>query len=186
MRRGWRNMARNLATAALLLAGVAAFAWVAAHPSISPQAPPRRRMTWVHAAGIIAAIALAVAPTPRRWIAAHLQRVRRPSPRARRLVATAIFAIAVAYILLIAWMQDRDLIPKFHDEHMVMLQTRMLAHGRLWTAAHPLADFFETFHVLVKPVYAAIYFPGSALMYVPSVWLGLRFWILPLLIAAAS
>jgi hypothetical protein len=68
---------------------------------------------------------------------------------------------------------------------MHLLQTRMLAAGKLWTAPHPLAEFFETFHVVHQPVYAPIYFPGTALVSVPAVWLNLPFWFLPLMVAGA-
>ena len=82
--------------------------------------------------------------------------------------------------------QQRDLFPKYHDEHMHLVQMQLIAHGTLWRAPHPLADAFETFHVLTKPVYASIYFPGTAMLYVPAVWLGLPWWLLPLLAAGAS
>ena len=61
----------------------------------------------------------------------------------------------------------------------------MLARGRLWMPAHPLADFFESFHILVRPVYASIYFPGTAMLHVPGVWLGLPTWVTPVVIAGA-
>jgi len=51
---------------------------------------------------------------------------------------------------------------------------------------HELADFFDTFHILVRPVYASIYFPGTALLYVASIWLNLPPWVMPLLAAGAS
>jgi hypothetical protein len=50
--------------------------------------------------------------------------------------------------------------------------------------AHPLADFFDTFYVFVKPVYASLTWPGTSLMFVPSVWLGLPPWVTPLVIAS--
>ena len=97
-----------------------------------------------------------------------------------------IFLMSTAYLLLTALGQHRDMVPKFHDEFMHLLQMRMLAAGRLWMPQHPLADFFETFHVLVKPVYASIYFPGTALLYVPTIWFHLPFWFGPLMAAAVS
>ena len=56
---------------------------------------------------------------------------------------------------------------------MYLLQAQMLAHGRLWMPPHPLGEFFDSFFVITKPVYAASYFPGTALLNVPGVWLNL-------------
>ncbi len=126
---------------------------------------------------------------PRRWcdrLVGVLDRLRDPSQRQRRWIAVGVFVISVSYILLTSALQGRDFVPKFHDEFMHLLQMRMLAQGRLWLAEHPLADFFETFHVLVKPVYASIYWPGTALLYLPVVWLHLPCWIGPLLVAGFS
>jgi hypothetical protein len=51
---------------------------------------------------------------------------------------------------------------------------------------HPLADFFESFYLIVKPVYCSIYFPGTALMFAPMEWLAWPMWILPVLVAGTS
>ena len=131
-------------------------------------------------AGIVPAI-----PASRDWCKRLLDALRNPSPQTRRITAAIIFAASIAYMGFTAWSQGRDLIPKFHDEHMHLLQMRMLAAGKLWTPSPPLADFFETFHVFVKPVYASIYFPGTALLYSPTVWLHLPFWFGPLIVAGA-
>src|SRR5260370_27915271 len=69
---------------------------------------------------------------------------------------------------------------------MHWIQARMLAHGRLWMPAHPLPQFFETFHIFVTPLYAPMQFPGTSLLYVPAVWLALPYSITPLLIAGAT
>src|SRR5438477_605030 len=62
----------------------------------------------------------------------------------------------------------------------------LLAAGALlWLPPHPLADFFDTFYVLVRPKYASLYFPGAALTYVPTVWLHLPAWVMPVLVAGA-
>ena len=79
--------------------------------------------------------------------------------------------LATAYFVFTAFYQDRDLFPKTHDEGSYLLGMRMLATGRLWMPRHELADFFDTFYVLNEPVYASLYFPGTALMYVPAVLL---------------
>jgi 4-amino-4-deoxy-L-arabinose transferase-like glycosyltransferase len=135
---------------------------------------------------LVGAAAVAAIPPARQKLWRLLDRLRRPTPRHRALTALIVFIIAGGFLLFTAWEQQREFIPKFHDEFMHLLQMRMLAHGMLWTQPHPLADFFESFHVLVRPVYASIYFPGTALLYLPTIWLGLPSWVMPLLAAAAS
>ncbi len=70
---------------------------------------------------------------------------------------------------------------KFHDEHSYWIQAHMLAHGRLWMLAYPadLQPFFDNFHIIVDRVYASIYFPGTALLMTPAIWLHLPFWAMP-------
>jgi hypothetical protein len=85
------------------------------------------------------------------------------------------------YLFATAWWQGRDLFPNWHDQQMTLTQAQMLAHLRLWMPQHPCADFFETFYVFVKPVYAPIYFPGAALFYVPGARLHLASWVMPLI-----
>lgn len=115
----------------------------------------------------------------------RLDRLRHPTPVQRRVATCAIFAAAAFYLAATAWFHARDLFPRLHDEQSYLLQARMLAHARLWEPSHPLADFFESFHILVRPVYASIYFPGTALLNVPAIWLGLPSWIVPVLLAGA-
>jgi 4-amino-4-deoxy-L-arabinose transferase-like glycosyltransferase len=134
----------------------------------------------------VAGLALALLPWTRPVVARWLERVRHPSPRRRAVTACVVALLATGYLIATGVFQGRDFVPKSHDEHMYLLQMQMLAHGRLWMPQHPLADFFETTHVLVKPVYAAIYFPGTALMYVPGVWLKLPYWVLPAVMSGAS
>ena len=52
----------------------------------------------------------------------------------------------------------------------------MVARGRLWMAALPLPEFFETFYLFTQPVYAGVYFPGTAVAYAPSIWLNVPPW----------
>src|SRR5687768_916169 len=92
-------------------------------------------------------------------VARRLDALRHPTPRRRAIAAVCIAVVACAYLLFTGIRQKRDLFPKYHDEHMHLVQMQLLAHGTLWRAPHPLADAFETFHVLTKPVYASIYFP---------------------------
>lgn len=113
-----------------------------------------------------------------------LDRLRRPSRAVMVVIAVAIFVISWKYFFFSATHAGRDLSPKLHDEFMYLLQARMLAHGRLWMPQHPLADFFQSFHIITRPVYAATYFPGAALFYVPGMWLGLNAWVTSIAIAA--
>jgi hypothetical protein len=71
--------------------------------------------------------------------------------------------------------------PQWADEQSYLIQMQMLARGRLWMPEHPAGDFFESFYLLVKGHYASIYFPGTALMFVPAIWLHLPSWVLPVL-----
>jgi hypothetical protein len=115
----------------------------------------------------------------------NLDGLRSPSPRMWAIVALCVAAIAVPLLLWTADYQNRDDFIKWHDGHMTMVQMQLVAIGRLWLPPHPLADFFDTFHVLVRPVYAPMHFPGTAILYAPTLWLGLNYWVLPLLAAGA-
>jgi hypothetical protein len=129
----------------------------------------------------VAACALvALLPGVNRKVAAALERVRRPSAGVRRLVAVVIAVAATAYLYWTARRQGRDFVPLMHDEFSYLVQIHQLARGRLWMPEHKLADFFESIHLLVRPVYASKYFPGTALLYAPAVWLGLPVWVMPL------
>jgi len=74
------------------------------------------------------------------------------------LMAMAAFALAV-----IGTAADRWPPPLVDDEFGLILGGQTLASGRLSNPAHPLPDFFATFHVLQQPTYAAKYFPGQPL-----------------------
>lgn len=130
-----------------------------------------------------AALFGAVALLPTR-VFRFIERLKNPSDRARIVTAAAIWVVAFAYLILTAKQQHRDLFPRIHDECSYAIQAKMLAGGRLWLPKHELADFFETFHFLTKPVYGSIYFPGTALMNVPGVWLHQPSWFIPVVLAA--
>lgn len=122
--------------------------------------------------GLIAALPfLAIAPLRRR-LSAAIERLRHPTPPARHATALLVGLAAVLFAAVQAMRSGRDLIPVTHDEHSYWLGAVQLARGRLWYPPHPMGDFFESFHTLVEPVYASIYSPGTALMYLPGVWIG--------------
>ncbi len=122
------------------------------------------------------AAVIGMLPALRDQLRPVLDRVRSPSTRMKAVTFAVVFVLSSRYFLLNATWADRGLFPTFHDEFMYLLQAQMLARGRLWMPPHELAPFFDSFNIIVKPVYAAEYFPGTALFYVPGVWLKLAPW----------
>ncbi len=112
-----------------------------------------------------------------------LRRTRFQSPKIAGWTSVAAGAIAAVYLLITAAGQHRLFVPYLHDEFSYLIQAHQLAQGRLWMPAHPLGEFFDSFQLLVRPVYASIYFPGTALMHVPGIWLHLPPWVSSLAIA---
>lgn len=140
---------------------------------------------WLMLAGVVGLMLL---PPIHNALYPWLGCLRDISPAARGRIAMVIAILAGSYFIWTAHWQERDFFPKTHDEQSYLLQMRMLAQGRLWITPPddwPLADHFETFHVTVEPVYASVYFPGTAMMYVAGVWLGWPTWLLPVIISAA-
>jgi hypothetical protein len=166
----------------LLVVGVAAWAWVE-RQAAGELGQPALGVGWW--ALLAAAVATGLLPPVRRVVAGLLDRIRNPSPRTAERTALVIGLASAGYFIFTAVHQGRDLFPKTHDEGSYAIQMHMLARGRLWMPPHPLADFFDTFYVIVRPVYASQYFPGTALLYVPSVWLGWPTWLLPVIASGA-
>ena len=108
------------------------------------------------------------------------------SVRRRRTLSVAIFFASVAFFTLSAALNGRPFHPSWHDDQMHAVQARMLAAGYLWHAPHRLAEFFDTFHIFMRPVYAPIHFPGTAILNVPGVWLGLNFSVIPILLLSGA
>jgi hypothetical protein len=54
-------------------------------------------------------------------------------------------------------------VPRVTDEFSYLLNSNTLASGHVASAAPPLPEFFDTFHVLIAPVYAAKVFPAQGL-----------------------
>lgn len=125
-------------------------------------------------------------PVTRRAVARVIQRLNGISPQMRRFLPAVIFVLSALYLYCTAILQGRTLLPLLHDEQLYRLQTSILASGHLWLPALPLAKFFETFYVFVTPVYAPIYFPGTAMLNVPAAILGLPYFLTPLLVASAT
>ncbi|MDB5319036.1 MAG: hypothetical protein JWN40_667 [Phycisphaerales bacterium] len=112
--------------------------------------------------------------------------IRNPSQRTRAIIAAILGLLAGIYFVQTALSQERHFGPVLHDEHCYIIQTRMLAQGKLWLPRHELADFFDSFHLITDRVYASKYGPGTALFGVPAVWAGLEPWVAPLALTSIS
>lgn len=128
--------------------------------------------------------AFALIPAVGRRIIAVVDRARHPTRRTRALVALSL-AVGVALVSYVQAIRvSRELTPHWHDEHSYLLQAVHLSQFRLWVTPPPEwpGDFFESFHIFTDPVYCSVYWPGTALMNVPGVWLGLPSFVMPLVI----
>lgn len=135
---------------------------------------------------VLGAVAVSLVPPVGRVLARGLDRVRHPSKSAAEWTGVVVAVAAMAYLVVAAFAQERGLTPKTHDDCSYVIGARILAHGRLWMPYHPLADFFESFYLIVNPVYCSIYFPGTALMFAPMEWLAWPTWILPVVVGGAA
>lgn len=175
----------------LLVAGVGACVWLYPQsPQVNPAVPvsPAALETDLLRERILLALCLAAAllPATRERIFRCLTLVRRMSSAGQRASLVAILLLSGPILLMMALASGRVLLPYWHDECFYRLQTTFLAHGRLTMPQHPLADFFDVPYVFVRPLTAVAYFPGTALLHAPGVWLHLPYWAMPLGIAAVS
>jgi hypothetical protein len=131
-------------------------------------------------------VGISAIPPVNRALIRALELVRNPSPRGLERGGLIIGVAATCYLVATAFAQDRALFPRTEDDCSYVLGAQMLAHGRLWLPAHPMADFFESFYVLVKPVYCSIYFPGAALFFAPMGWFHWPSWAIPALLSGVS
>ena len=97
----------------------------------------------------------------------------------------ALLLAAVGLVLAMRIFAAADGMPFIEDEHVYLLQARMLLTGHLSYPSPPLPEFFEAAHVLVVPRYAAKYLPGHAAVLAPFVALGVP-WLGPSLLLGAT
>ena len=165
--------ARTILTTLLLIVGVQA--WLLIQTTLhQPQ---------MYA--FLAALVIAAIPPVHRFVFRVIQRLRHVSPRTRAITTAAVFVASLGYLIFTALHQGRNLFPKYHDNQSYAIQAQIIASGRLWLPAPANPDFFDTFHVIVEPVYASMYFPGAAMLYAVGVLMHVPFWITSVIIAAA-
>jgi hypothetical protein len=131
-----------------------------------------------------AALALCLVPTVSRGINELIDFLQDPSQRGRRITALVLFFASAVYLVVAAYLQERYMGPSWQDEFSYLIQMRMLAQGKLWLPMHPAGESFEAGGMITDRVYASMYFPGTAMLYVPTVWLALPTWLMPVLAAA--
>jgi hypothetical protein len=79
-----------------------------------------------------------------------------------RLVISAIACLTIFGCIAVAGILYEP-VPRIHDEFSYELMSNTLASGHVSNPSPPLPEFFDTFHVLVRPVYASKYFPAQGL-----------------------
>jgi Dolichyl-phosphate-mannose-protein mannosyltransferase len=124
---------------------------------------------------VVVFVAAAVGPV-RRTVLRGIESVRFPSAAARAWTGLGVGVVAVGLLYWTAIYDHRTFEPHVHDEFVYQIAAHQLAIGRLWMPRHPLADFFESMHLVIDRVYAERYYPGTAMALVPAVWLGLPIW----------
>jgi hypothetical protein len=132
----------------------------------------------------LAILAMGVSPI-KRGVGRLLNAVRRPSARTAGLTGMIVAGLGAGYLYFTAVRQGFGFFPRIHDEFMYLTQVSLLARGRLWMPPLPLPEFFDSFYILVNPVYASLSWPGTALLMLPGHWLHLPYWLTPLLAAGA-
>jgi hypothetical protein len=136
-------------------------------------------------AAVVAVLIAAFLGTRPATLAAY-DRLRQPTPRTRLLCFLSITLLSAVYLYATAKLQNRDLSPILHDEHVYWIQSKTLASGKLWLPKHDMAEFFDSFHLITDRVYASKYGPGAAIFFAPAALLGLPIWLTPLLLSALA
>ena len=108
---------------------------------------------------LLAVVLVLMALLWRRWVAPFAARF------ARRTVWCMVFLAALPVLLRLALLAHHPApVPDLYDEFGHLLVADTLRHWRLANPPHALSQFFETFFVLQRPTYSAIYPLGNGLL----------------------
>ncbi len=105
-----------------------------------------------------------------------------------RLFLPLLLLVALSAGALYFWMWGdlgKDFQPVVHDEFAYLFQAKTFLAGRLSYPSPPEREFFDAFHILTEPVFAAKYPPGHALFLLPGEAAG-HPWIGPLIASILS
>src|SRR5258706_2494813 len=185
--RWWLTLVALLCGAALL----AATQWsiVARWATSSHSRPIVKFAEWrrlIFAGWVLGLAAISAIPLFQRFLLGLIRRLRSVSPGGRRWTTLLVFILATAYLLLTAHLQRREFDMNIQDEMMYLVQAQLIAHGHLYLPAHPMADFFQELFLFHTPVYASMYFPGTALLYATTVWFHIPNWFLAAMVSGAA
>jgi len=119
--------------------------------------------------GAVCLLALLLARSRARWFRRLEQSFIRIAGNRRRSVLTIFLGTLILRAVLLVFLPIP--VPAFHDEFSYILQAETFAAGRLTNPVHPMAIFFETFHVNMWPTYQSMYPPAQGLVLAASILL---------------
>lgn len=166
-----------IVSASLLFGGLFSFSFVARGWLGTP---------WLTLLPLAIAALLASIPAVRRAVEHGIPPVNEAARKWPGRTFCIVVVASAALLLGIALAQGRSLEMLWHDEFSYLVQTRIVQAGRLWMPPHPRGDFFDTFHFVQRPVYGAMYPPGTAIVFAPLLALGLPAWAASLLITSVG
>ena len=116
---------------------------------------------------LLASIVLAARPKAGETLWLARRRIDRALRRRSITVSLVLGLLVCGYYGWLFVSRGSDPRPGMSDEFSYLIQAQFLARGTLASPAHPHPDFFTTFQFVAEPFYGSIYFPGTAIWYLP-------------------